>query len=274
LTYEGAVAMGDPSSLRLAANDWSAKQYLKFEDERTRPPRDLLAQVPLDNPTRVVDVGCGPGNSTELLIERFPDAQVIGVDSSPDMLRQARERLPGRTFVEGDLSVWMPDAETDLLFGNAVFQWVPDHPQVLARLLQTLPRGGVLAVQMPDNTKEPALLLMEKVAASGKWSSAIAQANAARNDLPRPEDYYDLLRPLCNRIDIWHTHYNHIIENHAGVVEWFKGSGLRPFLAPLDPKTREAFVAKYTDEITLAYPVRSDGKVMLKFPRLFILAVR
>lgn len=274
MTYEGAVAMGDPSSLRLAANDWSAKQYLKFEDERTRPPRDLLAQVPLDNPTRVVDVGCGPGNSTELLIERFPDAQVIGVDSSPDMLRQARERLPGRTFVEGDLSVWMPDAETDLLFGNAVFQWVPDHPQVLARLLQTLPRGGVLAVQMPDNTKEPALLLMEKVAASGKWSSAIAQANAARNDLPRPEDYYNLLRPLCNRIDIWHTHYNHIIENHAGVVEWFKGSGLRPFLAPLDPKTREAFVAKYTDEITLAYPVRSDGKVMLKFPRLFILAVR
>jgi trans-aconitate 2-methyltransferase len=271
---KGAAAMGDPSSLRLAANDWSAKQYLKFEDERTRPPRDLLAHVPLDNPTRVVDLGCGPGNSTELLIERFCDAQVIGVDSSPDMLRQARERLPGRTFVEGDLSVWMPAAETDLLFGNAVFQWVPDHPQVLARLLKSLPPGGVLAVQMPDNTKEPALMLMEKVAASGTWSATIAQANAARNDLPRPEDYYDLLRPLCSRIDIWHTHYNHIIENHAGVVEWFRGSGLRPFLAPLDPKTREAFVAEYTDEIRFAYPVRSDGKVMLRFPRLFILAVR
>jgi trans-aconitate 2-methyltransferase len=177
-------------------------------------------------------------------------------------------------FVEGDLTVWMPDAENDLLFGNAVFQWVPDHPQVLARLLQTLPPGGVLAVQMPDNTKEPALMLMEKVAASGKWSSAIAQANAARNDLPRPEDYYDLLRPLCKRIDIWHTHYNHIIENHAGVVEWFKGSGLRPFLAPLDPKTREAFPAKYADEIRLAYPARFDGKIMLRFPRLFILAAR
>jgi trans-aconitate 2-methyltransferase len=266
--------MCDPSGLRRAGSDWSAKQYLKFEDERTRPPRDLLAHVPLDSPTHVVDLGCGPGNSTELLIERFPDAEVIGVDSSPDMLRQARERLPGRTFAEGDLSVWMPDAETDLLFGNAVFQWVPDHLKVLARLLQTLPPGGVLAVQMPDNTKEPALMLMEKVAASGTWSSTIAQANAARNDLPRPEDYYDLLRPLCSRIDIWHTHYNHIIENHAGVVEWFKGSGLRPFLAPLNPKTREAFVAKYTDEIRLAYPVRSDGKVMLKIPRLFVLAVR
>ena len=266
--------MGDPLGFRQLANDWSAKQYLKFEDERTRPPRDLLAQVPLDNPTRVVDLGCGPGNSTELLIERFPNAEVIGVDSSPDMLRQARERLPGRTFVESDLSVWVPDAETDLLFANAVFQWVPDHPNVLARLLRTLRSAGVLAVQMPDNTREPALMLMEKVAASGPWSATIAQANAARNDLPRPEDYYDLLRPLCNRIDIWHTHYNHIIENHMGVVEWFKGSGLRPFLAPLDLKMREVFVAKYTDEIKLAYPVRSDGRIMLKFPRLFILAVR
>jgi trans-aconitate 2-methyltransferase len=264
--------MADPS--RRTAEDWSARQYLKFEDERTRPPRDLLAQVPLDHPGRVVDLGCGPGNSTELLVERFPEADVIGVDSSPDMLRQARERLPRCTFVEGDLSTWRPEQGTDLLFGNAVFQWVPKHPEVLARLLQSLPPGGVLAVQMPDNTNEPALTLMEKVAASGPWTAAIAQAKAARNDLPRPEDYYDLLRPLCSRIDIWHTHYNHIIENHAGIVEWFKGSGLRPFLAPLDAAMREKFTANYTDEIRRAYPARSDGKVMLKFPRLFILAVR
>jgi len=263
--------MADSSSHR-KTEDWSARQYLKFEDERTRPPRDLLAQVPLDDPRRVADLGCGPGNSTELLIERFPNAEVIGVDSSPDMLRQARERLPRCTFVEGDLSTWMPEQGTDLLFGNAVFHWVPDHPRVLARLLQSLSPGGVLAVQMPDNTNEPALMLMEKVAASGPWAAAIAQAQ--RNDLPQPEDYYDLLRPLCRHIDIWHTHYNHIIEDHAGVVEWFKGSGLRPFLAPLDSGLRETFTAKYTDEIRLAYPVRSDGKVMLKFPRLFILAVR
>jgi trans-aconitate 2-methyltransferase len=254
--------------------DWSARQYLKFEDERTRPPRDLLAQVPLDRPRRVVDLGCGPGNSTQLLIERFPDAEVIGVDLSPDMLRQARERLPRCTFVAGDLATWTPEPGTDLLFGNAVFQWVPDHPRVLARLLQSLPPGGVLAVQMPDNTNEPALMLMEKVAASGPWSAAIAQAQAARNDLPRPEDYYDLLRPLCSHIDIWHTHYNHIIESHAGVVEWFKGSSLRAFLAPLDAAMREAFTARYTDEIGRAYPARQDGKVMLKFPRLFIVAVR
>jgi trans-aconitate 2-methyltransferase len=266
--------MADPSRTRRAAEDWSATQYLKFEDERTRPPRDLLAQVPLESPRRVVDLGCGPGNSTELLIERFPDAEVIGVDSSPDMLRQARERLPRCTFVEGDLSTWTPEQRTDLLFGNAVFQWVPEHPTVLARLLRALPPGGVLAVQMPDNTNEPALMLMEKVAASGPWTAAIAHANPARNDLPRPEDYYDLLRPLCSHVDIWHTHYYHVIENHAGVVEWFKGSGLRPFLAPLDAAMRETFIADYTNEIRQAYPVCSDGRVMLKFPRLFILAVR
>src|SRR6188474_2924319 len=127
------------------ADDWSARQYLKFEDERTRPPRDLLAQVPLANPKRVVDLGCGPGNSTELLIERFPDAEVIGLDSSPDMLRQARERLPTGKFVQGDLATWLPEEPMDLLFGNAVFQWVPDHEKVLARLLRSLPKGGVLA---------------------------------------------------------------------------------------------------------------------------------
>jgi len=260
--------MADPSQRPRAAEDWSAKQYLKFADERTRPPRDLLAQVPLDSPKRVVDLGCGPGNSTELLIERFPHAHVIGIDSSLDMLRQARKQLPGCAFVEGDLSTWMPEPGTELLFGNAVFHWVPDHLRVLARLLQSLPTGGVLAVQMPDNTNEPALVLMEKVAA------VLAQPNVARNDLPQPEQYYDALRPLCSRIDIWHTHYNHIIENHVGVVEWFKGSGMRPFLAPLSAAMRETFLAKYTDEIRDAYPARFDGKVILKFPRLFVLAVR
>ena len=266
--------MADPSRDRRAGEDWSATQYLKFEDERTRPPRDLLAQVPLDAPARVADLGCGPGNSTELLVERFPGADVIGVDSSPDMLRQARERLPRCTFVEGDLATWMPEQPTDLLFGNAVFHWVPDHPRVLARLLQSLPPGGVLAVQIPDNTNEPALALMEKVATSGPWAAAIAGASGMRYDLPRPEHYYDLLRPLCRHLDIWRTHYHHLIANAAGVVEWFKGSSLRPYLVPLDASTREAFTARYTDEIGRAYPPRADGKVMLKFPRLFIVAAR
>jgi trans-aconitate 2-methyltransferase len=256
------------------AEDWSARQYLKFEDERTRPPRDLLAQVPLDAPRRVIDIGCGPGNSTELLIARYPKAEVTGLDSSPDMLRQARERLPGRTFVQADIAAWTPPAETDLLFGNAVFQWVPDHPAVFQRLIQALPQGGVLAVQMPDNTNEPALALMRETASAGPWAKPLANAAAARDDLPTIGEYYDLLRPLCAHLDIWHTVYNHVMAGPQGVVEWFKGSALRPFLAPLDAGMREGFVADYTARIAKAYPARFDGKVLLRFPRLFILAVR
>jgi trans-aconitate 2-methyltransferase len=256
------------------AEDWSARQYLKFEDERTRPPRDLLAQVPLSAPRRVIDLGCGPGNSTELLIARYPDADVVGLDSSPDMLRQARERLPKCTFAQADLVTWSPQERTDLLFANAVFQWVPDHPAVLQRLLRALPEGGVLAVQMPDNTNEPALLLMEEVAGTGPWAATLASANAARNDLPSPGGYYDLLRPYCAHLDIWHTVYNHVMAGPEGVVEWFKGSALRPFLAPLDGGMRDEFVAAYTAKIARAYPACFDGKVLLRFPRLFILAVR
>ena len=259
---------------RRMTEDWSARQYLKFEDERTRPPRDLLAQVPLDRPRRVVDLGCGPGNSTELLIERFPDAEVAGLDSSPDMLAQARKRLPGRTFMQGDLATWLPQERTDLLFGNAVFQWVPDHPAVLQRLLKALPGGGVLAVQMPDNTDEPALALMRVVGADGPWAPALAKANAARDDLPRPGSYYDLLRPLAARLDVWHIVYNHVMAGPDAIVEWFKGSALRPFLSALDGAMRDAFVTAYTAEIAKAYPPRYDGKVLLRFPRLFIVAVR
>jgi trans-aconitate 2-methyltransferase len=254
--------------------DWSARQYLKFEDERTRPPRDLLAQVPLDAPRRIVDLGCGPGNSTELLIARYPNAEVIGLDSSPDMLRQARERLPGRNFVEGDIATWSPSPGTDLLFGNAVFQWVPDHPAVFQRLLKALPQGGVLAVQMPDNTNEPSLALMRETASAGPWAKPLASASAARDDLPTIGEYYDLLRPLCSHLDIWHTIYNHVMAGPQGVVEWFKGSALRPFLSVLDADLREGFVADYTARIAKAYPARFDGKVLLRFPRLFILAVR
>src|SRR5271155_5591038 len=147
-----------------ALNDWNAQQYLKFEDERTRPPRDLLAQVPLRMARMAVDLGCGPGNSTELLVERYPDATVTGLDSSSDMLRQARKRLPRCAFIEADLASWNPREPVDLLFANAVFQWVPDHQMAMKRVIEGLPQGGVLAAQMPDNTREPSHVLMQELA--------------------------------------------------------------------------------------------------------------
>ena len=255
-------------------DDWSARQYLKFEDERTRPPRDLLAQVPLERPRLVVDLGCGPGNSTELLVERFPQSEVIGLDSSPDMLRKARERLPRCTFVEADIATWIAEPRADLLFANASFQWIPDHPHILRRLLAALPAGGVLAVQMPDNTREPSHLLQREVAAHGPWADDPDIKAAARGDLPPPEAYYDLLKPVCSRLDIWHTIYEHALASPQAIVEWFKGSALQPYLSPLDVAQRAAFLAAYTEKIATAYPPRIDGKVLLKFPRLFIVAVR
>jgi trans-aconitate 2-methyltransferase len=254
--------------------DWSAEQYLKFEDERTRPPRDLIAQIGLAHPQRVIDLGCGPGNSTELLVARYPQAEVIGLDSSPDMLARARARLPRCAFIEADLVSWTPPARTDLLFANASFQWLPDHQAVLRRMLQALPEGGVLAVQMPDNMDEPALALMGQVAGRGPWAGNPALATAARAALPRPEAYYDLLKPLCAELDIWHTIYNHVMADPQAIVEWFKGSALRPYLSALDASMADDFLAAYLDEIKQHYTARHDGRVLLPFPRVFIVAVR
>jgi trans-aconitate 2-methyltransferase len=254
--------------------DWSAQQYLKFEDERTRPARDLLAQIPLVEARKVVDIGCGPGNSTELLARRWPQASVIGVDTSADMLRQARERLPGHTFIEANIAHWAPPAGTEVAFANAVFQWVPEHLKHLKRLVGSLSAGGVLAVQMPDNLDEPSHILMREVAHMEPWRKQLSKAAELRDSLPKPGSYYDALKPLCSRLEIWHTIYNHVLDDAAAVVEWVKGTGLRPFVDPLELAERKAFIAEYTARIAGTYLPQHDGKVLLRFPRLFIVAVR
>jgi trans-aconitate 2-methyltransferase len=254
--------------------DWSAAQYLKFEEERTRPARDLLAQVPIADARKVVDIGCGPGNSTELLVKRWPQAMVTGVDTSADMLRQARERLPGHNFIEANIAHWAPREAVDVLFANAVFQWVPSHLKQLQRLLGTLPAGGVLAVQMPDNLDEPTHILMRDVAHTEPFRHKLSEAAQLRDGLPKPAEYYNALQPLCSRLDIWHTVYNHAMDDAAAIVEWVKGTGLRPFLDPLEPAERKKYLADYTALIAASYLPQIDGKLLLRFPRIFIVAVR
>jgi trans-aconitate 2-methyltransferase len=206
--------------------DWSAEQYLKFEDERTRPSRDLLAQIPLSDPRKIVDIGCGPGNSTELLVRRWPDATIIGIDTSADMLRQARERLPKQSFIETNVAHWVPPDDTDLLFGNAIFQWVPSHLKQLQRLLGELGAGGVLAVQLPDSLDEPAHVLMREVARQGPWAGQLSEKARVRDDLPTAGAYYDALSPLCARIEIWHTIYQSRARRSRSHCRMGQGHGL------------------------------------------------
>lgn len=165
---------------------WSAGQYVKFEDERTRPARDLLAQVPLERIERAIDLGCGPANSTELIVERYGAAGVSGLDSDENMLEAARKRMPGTTFVKADLATWRPEEPVDLLFANAVFQWLPDHLEIFDHLMDGLKRGGVLAIQMPDNLTEPNHLMMEETAKNGPWSDAFAKKACAAILFPHP----------------------------------------------------------------------------------------
>lgn len=253
-------------------SDWNPELYSRFEDERTRPARDLLAQVPLDRRLRVVDMGCGPGNSTELLVERWPDAQVTGLDTSATMLEEARKRVPAAQFASADASTWIPDAGTDVVFANAIYQWVPNHLDVLPRVLAAIGEGGCLAVQMPDNLGEPTHRLMRDVGKTGPWAGKVA--TAARSPLPAPRVYYDALKPHARRIEIWHTIYNHVLADAAAIVAWVRGTGLRPFLDPLTESERADFLAEYTVRIAAAYPRTEDGHVLLRFPRMFIVAAK
>ncbi|WP_028221988.1 trans-aconitate 2-methyltransferase [Paraburkholderia oxyphila] len=253
--------------------DQYAKQYVQFEGERTRPVRDLLAAVPRTPVRTAIDTGCGPGNSTELLMAHAPDAAIRGLDASPDMIEAARERLPGLPFEVADVAAWDEPGAYDLILANAVLQWLPAHETLFPRLLGNLTSGGHLAVQMPDNLDEPAHRLMREVAASGPWAEKLRRVERTeRFDARR---YFALLSPLCSRVDVWRTTYYHPLRGGAdAVVEWFRGSALRPFLARLNDEECTAFTARYRDAVALGYPALADGTILLPFPRLFIVATR
>lgn len=249
---------------------WDDRQYLKFADERTRAADELLARVPVASAASVVDLGCGPGNSTALLAARWPEAALVGVDSSGELLARARRDLPRVQFVQADVQDYAPSGPVDVWFANALMQWVPEHDALLVRLVSQLAPGGALAVQVPCNFDEPSHLLMR--ALPGPWHTAIAGVR----DRPRVESashYYDLLAPHA-RVDVWQTTYEHVMEDPKAIVEWLKGTGLRPYLEALAPDLREPYLEAYTRAIDTAYPVRTDGKRLFSFPRLFLVATR
>lgn len=250
---------------------WDQAQYLKFGDQRTRAAEELLARVPLATPARVVDLGCGPGNSTALLHARWPGAQLTGVDNSVDMLARARRDFPDTEWVLADLRGYRAEGPLDVLFANAVLQWLPDHAELFPALLEQVAPGGALAVQMPYNFNEPSHRAMREV--DGPWRKRIQEVRAL-TPVADARFYYDLLAPHTQAVDIWQTTYQHVMADAPAIVEWVKGTGLRPYLDVLTDEERPLYLESYAAAIDRAYPVRSDGRRLFQFPRLFLVAVR
>ncbi|MDE2005998.1 MAG: methyltransferase domain-containing protein [Rhodospirillales bacterium] len=263
-----------PPDTETPAAAWDPAQYLRFADARLRPALDLLAQVPLAAPARVADLGCGPGTVTRLLRQRYPAAEVTGIDSSAAMLAKARETAPGCRFLACGFAEWRPEAPPDLIFSNAALHWTGGHEVLLPRLFDLLAPGGVLAVQMPAMHDAPLRRLQQEVAASGPWAARLADVADTARAILDPGAYWDILRPRAAGLDIWETIYLHPLAGPDPVVAWAEGSSLRPFLAALAPEQRDGFRAAYAEALRPHYPPRPDGTTLLPFRRLFLIASR
>jgi trans-aconitate 2-methyltransferase len=272
---------------------WDATLYLRFGGERARPFFDLLARVGAELPGYVVDMGCGPGNLTALLAERWPAATVCGVDSSPQMIEAARQlasarppaqpapsgsgavvtsRAPGLSFVLDDIRHWEPQSLPDVIVSNAVLQWVPDHRELLVRWADRLAGNGWLAVQVPGNFDQPSHVILREMAASARWRPLLRDVELNRQSAD-PADYAELLARAGCEVDAWETTYVHILRGDNPVLDWYKGTGLRPVLAALDEEQAADFLAEYGEWVRAAYPPSSFG-TMFPFRRVFAVAHR
>ncbi len=253
-------------------HDWDPEQYLRYADERSRPFGDLLARVDATTPAYVVDLGSGPGELTAALARRWPDAEVVGVDSSAEMTEHARPLTrPGLAFVRADLRDWRPVRPVDVLVSNATLQWVPGHLDLLPRLVGHLAPGGVLAVQVPANFTEPAHRILHELQEDSGWQPAL-------RDVRRPAShdaatYLDALHAAGCVVDAWETTYLHVLTGDDAVLEWMKGTGARPTLGALGEAARGEFLAVYGERLRQAYPQR-EGRVILPYRRVFFVARR
>lgn len=251
---------------------WEPDRYLQFSDERLQPAIDLLNRIPLARSERIVDLGCGAGNVTRLLTQRWPEADITGLDSSPEMLDRARRVLPTARFELSGVEHWEPDGPPDLLFSNAALHWVGDHSSLFPRLLDSLSPGGVLAVQMPGNFEAPSHRLIRELAASPAWTGKLGPGRMGAV-LPMA-DYQHILAPRCTRLSLWETTYWQSMSGPAPVLDWLRGTTLIPYLAPLDDVTRAAFLAELGASLAAAYPADATSTTLFPFRRIFILAQR
>jgi trans-aconitate 2-methyltransferase len=226
--------------------------------------------VPADKPPRVADLGCGPGNSTKLLVERWTDADVLGVDSSPSMLATARKSGVAARWEIADLATWQPRETFDVIFSNATYQWLDRHDVLLPRLMAFVAPGGVFAFQVPNNMNAPSHVLMRETAEASPYAAKLRNVRPVA--VETPARYFDILSPLATSLDIWTTEYLHVLDGEDAVFKWVSGTGLRPFLDALNETERADFVTRYKAALNIVYPRRADGKTLLPFSRLFAVA--
>jgi trans-aconitate 2-methyltransferase len=249
---------------------WDPDRYLTYADERGRPFVELVQRVGAESPAAVVDLGCGPGNLTRLLAERWPAAEVLGVDSSVEMVEKARSTLPDMSFEVADLRDWARgDAQVDVLVSNATLQWVPDHLDLLPQLVRRVRPGGWLAFQVPGNLEEPSHTLRRELADDPRF--AAHTAGVAVPDSHDPQVYLEVLAGAGCAVDAWETTYLHLLTGEDPVFTWVSGTGARPTLQALPPGLRDEFEEEFKARLRAAYPTRDHG-VVLPFRRIFAVA--
>ena len=253
---------------------WDPRQYERYNDERHRPFYELVARVPVESPSYVVDLGCGPGPLTRSLLQRWPDAEILGVDSSPDMIDAAQEHaVAGKlNFVVGDIGTWKPDRPVDVVVANAALHWVPGHLDLIAEFAGWLTPGGALAFQVPDNFGEPSHTLLAELRQSPRWRDKLAAGADRAAGVDRPGAYLDALIAAGLDGDVWQTSYLHILPGNDPVLEWVKGTALRPVLTALPAEDQPAFVEEYAEALRKAYPAAPYGTVF-PFRRTFAVGV-
>ena len=251
---------------------WNPDLYLKFEKERTQPSIDLVARIDVSSPERIIDIGCGPGNGTKILREKFPNSRITGIDSSSEMIDKAKSAYPPGEWILADAAEYQFTGKYDIIFSNAALQWIPDHQKLIERVVVHLTTKGKLAIQVPGNYDSPIQESLKQLSERPDWAGFLFEAvNAIR--YRTPEFYYDVLSAMNLKIDLWTTTYYHILDSVTEIIEWYSGTGMRPHLDALpDDDARAAFVTELTDLIQDEYPKQADGKVIFPFRRIFFTA--
>ncbi len=253
---------------------WDTEQYLKFKNERTQPFYDLISRIQISNPESIVDVGCGPGNSTFVIEQRWPNADISGFDSSTEMLKIATETSSKVNWFQADVKDWRPDTHYDVIFSNAALHWISDHERLLPKLMSYLNNEGALAVQMPAHYNSPSHQLLLEVAKQPEWCSFTESACQLLSMEPQ-SFYYNVLDPLASKVEMWETEYVHIMDNVETIIEWFHSTGLRPFMESLPRREdKEKFKHELLAKYNVAYPQQQNGKVLFPFRRFFFIAYK